>query len=427
MKKMGDESVKRAATRGDAAERHAIVLSGGGANGAYALGVMEALFGGEWCRGRGAVVEASIFTGTSVGAYTAAIMASLFEISCLDAVRLIRRLWLDEIAEKSSGRNGVYRVRGDIRPLWSGLATRDFPLLRNSAKDLFSWSRDLLWRGADLTFSEDTLVQKFLGLFNMENALSTGPLKRLIARTVDVRRLLDPRARAVSVITTNWDVRRPVIFHNRPNENLELSLNEYEYRRFTAESVPLALQASTAIPGLISAVKIGEDYFVDGGVLMNAPLYPAIDAGGTVLHVIQLSPKPQPLAVGQSSSMMDVLEGMVVTTPDNQLRADLRLAARRKDAAAAARAVRRLLDDNAELAFREDSRDQEHIDTFLKRYADKPPITIHNYSPGNHPRDKLLGGIGGFLDFRRERLVDLIKDGYSAAVEHDCEENGCIL
>jgi len=53
---------------------HAIILSGGSANGAYELGVMEALLGKHCVHCRD--VEPTVFTGTSVGCFNAAVLAS---------------------------------------------------------------------------------------------------------------------------------------------------------------------------------------------------------------------------------------------------------------------------------------------------------------------------------------------------------------
>ena len=59
--------------------KHAVVLSGGGADGAYEVGVMKALFNGKAPRLPGGPVEPDIFTGTSIGAFNAALLVSQWD------------------------------------------------------------------------------------------------------------------------------------------------------------------------------------------------------------------------------------------------------------------------------------------------------------------------------------------------------------
>ena len=57
-------------------ETQAVILSGGGGYGAYEVGIMKALLGGEMAGAGYRRIEPGIFTGTSVGSFNAAIMAS---------------------------------------------------------------------------------------------------------------------------------------------------------------------------------------------------------------------------------------------------------------------------------------------------------------------------------------------------------------
>src|SRR5215510_13305612 len=90
--------------------RHAVVLSGGGANGAYEVGILKALFSGR-CRGVDAPVP-EFFFGTSIGSYNAAFLAAQWEEFGPAAVGNLERAWLEVLAG-DVGRNGVYRFRGD--------------------------------------------------------------------------------------------------------------------------------------------------------------------------------------------------------------------------------------------------------------------------------------------------------------------------
>jgi hypothetical protein len=59
--------------------RQAMVLSGGGANGAYEVGVLKALLTGQSPATEFQPLDPDIFTGTSVGAFNAALLVSLWE------------------------------------------------------------------------------------------------------------------------------------------------------------------------------------------------------------------------------------------------------------------------------------------------------------------------------------------------------------
>src|SRR5262252_4250748 len=89
---------------------HAVVLSGGGANGAYEIGVMEALCSGRAHHGRLEPFTPAVFVGTSVGSYNAAAMVSLSTWGWPAAVRKLRDVWLQRIAGRDDKANGVFRV-----------------------------------------------------------------------------------------------------------------------------------------------------------------------------------------------------------------------------------------------------------------------------------------------------------------------------
>jgi predicted acylesterase/phospholipase RssA len=51
-----------------------------------------------------------------------------------------------------------------------------------------------------------------------------------------------------------------------------------------------AILASAAIPGFFPPTEVGAQPFVDGGVVLNTPLLPAVDAGADILHAIYMDP-----------------------------------------------------------------------------------------------------------------------------------------
>jgi len=51
------------------------------------------------------------------------------------------------------------------------------------------------------------------------------------------------------------------------------------------------LLASSALPGVFPSVLIGNQRFIDGGVVNNMPVVQAVDAGATKIYVLQCGPK----------------------------------------------------------------------------------------------------------------------------------------
>src|SRR5438105_3249165 len=92
----------------------AVVLSGGGAYGAYEVGVMKALLGGEMQGADYRPLNPQIFTGTSVGSFNASVMVAQDGLPPETAASNLEQIWLNDIAERAGGcGNGVYRFRGN--------------------------------------------------------------------------------------------------------------------------------------------------------------------------------------------------------------------------------------------------------------------------------------------------------------------------
>src|SRR4051794_30137290 len=89
---------------------NALILSGGGANGAYEVGVVQAL-----CSGSARVTgyrpfRPDIITGTSIGAFNASVLASHMGGDPHGAADHLKQIWLDEIPRDDSTRhNHVFR------------------------------------------------------------------------------------------------------------------------------------------------------------------------------------------------------------------------------------------------------------------------------------------------------------------------------
>jgi NTE family protein len=91
-----------------------VVLSGGGAFGAYEAGVINALCHGLSPSTNNTPLDAAVFAGTSVGAFNAAVLAMNVG-GPLKSAEALNDLWLHTIPDKGDGRgNSVYRIRGDV-------------------------------------------------------------------------------------------------------------------------------------------------------------------------------------------------------------------------------------------------------------------------------------------------------------------------
>lgn len=67
-------------------------------------------------------------------------------------------------------------------------------------------------------------------------------------------------------------------------------------RWFTEGPLVPAVLASCAVPGLLPAVRLGDEHFIDGGVIDSIPVRRAIDAGATTIYVLQVGRIEQPLS-----------------------------------------------------------------------------------------------------------------------------------
>lgn len=383
--------------------RHALILSGGGANGAYEIGVMEALLTGRWQRGRRDPVSPSIFTGTSVGSFSAAAMVSLSSWGWPAAIRQLREVWLERVAQTDERANGVFRLRRASLP-----------------DEVGAFAASWLQRAADLAFSSESPGRRLLRSFDFSNLISVAPLKSLIDDTIDERRLLHTDSK-LRIVASNVETGDPEVFYNAlgQRETDQRSEHDYNLRPLTASNAKSAILASTAIPVLFPRVKIDDGFFVDGGVVMNTPLIPAMEAGATVLHVIQLESKLGAVPLGRAPSAIEAMEGILSATPARLIKGDVRHATLERELIHIARELRR---EPRHRSGPGAAGGNGRLRAFVEEYAERPIIEIHRYFP-----QEAIGGAVGLLDFRRHRLIDLIELGFQNTVEHDCEANGCVV
>lgn len=383
-----------------------LVLSGGGAFAAYEVGVLRALTEGRSAATGHRPLDPRVVTGTSAGAYNAALLTARAGRPPAEMVAEVERVWRERVTGGPCG-NGVYRWRGSplnflelgclvenpFRFFWERVEDVSF-LFDLSAR----WAVNFLGRpgGKDQE-------QRMLEVINLSDFISTHPFPRLIDDTVDFE-ALGRAGVAVRCIATDWNTGELRVFGN---EDMSPSRG------------PLVVMASSSIPGLFSPVAIPPSWFVDGGVLMNTPLAPAIHAGADELHVIFLDPEIRQIPVRDRETTLGTFQRTLAIAMAGIMRRDVEAAQRINRGLDLYRRYREgeLPEDAGEL-----HQVIEQVASRLRSDRAYRMLTIHCYRPR-----ELLGGPLGILRFERGFIEELIQRGYRDALHHDCLEAGCVL
>ena len=388
--------------------KHGLVLSGGGAYGAFGVGVMKALFAGKSPGTGYTPLEASVLTGTSIGAFNAAYLVSQPGRPSLSTLEQLEQVWLTQMADTSeSCGNGVYRIRGDpvtyLDPrCFAKNPTRSFA---EAAADTAFFAQDLFKRGVKFFEVPGGLAQRAAELIDISAIFSLEPFKQLLSRVVSLEGIRDSTSK-VDIAATNWTTGDLRLFRNHD------PVDEITYE---------AILASTALPGVFPPVELEGRPYVDGGVSMNTPLLPAIQAGAETIYVIYLVPQPKDVPVERLPDTLDtiyrqqIIEWDIKTDEDTQTVRWIN-----KGLEVIERAAR------GELLSDEQLRDFIRVAGVIEeRYRKGKPyklLTVHNYRPWHETGQALK-----LLNFKLENITELIERGFKDAVEHDCVANNCVL
>ena len=244
--------------------RIGIVLSGGGSRGAYEAGIIHYLRT-DLAKKLGRHVPIDIVSGTSVGAINAAFLAATMTDP-------------DSQAEQ-------------INSAWRALQLEELISLR--ARDVLRATRMLL--GADPPPPPP-------GSFRYGGMLDTSGLERFVIRTIPWRgidrSLRERHMHAISVSATHVGTGHTVVFLSSAEPVPREWSRDPFVRHRAARIGPRHVLASAAIPMLFPAVKIGEEFFTDGGLRQNTPMSPAIRLGADRLLLISLRHvAPEPKAI----------------------------------------------------------------------------------------------------------------------------------
>jgi len=216
--------------RPDRCGRIALIFQGGGALGAYQAGVYEALHEEG--------IEPDWVTGVSIGAINAAIIAGNSRARRLDR---LREFW-NRITDRKIWH---YTPDGDV-----------YRQMRNATSSFMTMSM------GQPGFFKPHQVSPWLSPSGAKTATSyycSLPLKATLEDLVDFslinERVIRFAVGAVNVLSGNF-----IYFDNRAEE-----------------IIPEHVMSSGALPPALPMIKIGTDYYWDGGIVSNTPLRHLLD------------------------------------------------------------------------------------------------------------------------------------------------------
>ena len=388
----------------------ALVLSGGGAFGAYEVGVIQALYSAGCPSTAGVALDPGVFVGTSVGNFNAAILAMDNQGGPQASVNHLRDIWINRIADNGDGRgNGVYRIRGGIHhyldPRIPGSPLEQMGRFLNDTRILGNFAIRGLQK---MLTGEGQILHRAASVIDISLLLDVEPFRRLVESLIDPYTLLHSK-KNLCVAATNWSTGEA---------------EPYEFRDHIGSNAQAwdAIRASAAIPCLFPPVWMLNNYFIDGGVVMNTPIKPAIDNCADELHVISLDPSIPELPGAYADNTWDAFNRVYTAMVDARITADIALAKAVNDGIS----VMERVEAGEHVTGSDGKRFVATADLIYRKLnaTGKLPrkLTIHRYYP-----KKPLGGLLGMLNFDRSAIDEMIAQGYDEACNHDCRHNGCVI
>lgn len=252
---------------GDDHRRLALVLTGGGARGAYQAGVLRGIAD---LLPRGSPCPFTVLTGASAGAINAIALGA----GSADFRAATERLW-DTWANLASRR--VFR--SDVASL-AFIATH--------------WLKDLALGG-------------LLGTSRSTHLLDTAPLRRLLGHELDFPSLRESvragRVHAVAISATNYGSGAAVTFFEA-----EEGVRPWARNARVGVRTSLSLEhvmASAAIPVFFPPEPLGGTFWGDGCIRLSAPLSAAIHLGAD--HVLAIGVRMSPTGANLHAHAMQAL------------------------------------------------------------------------------------------------------------------------
>ncbi len=392
----------------------AVVLSGGGAHGAYEVGVLKALVRGDGPQLAGHPFEPRIYTGTSIGAINSAILTSAGGDGVGEALKFLEHVWMKRLAgTRANCGNGAYRFRGDLQRYLDPACLMKNPLLPMTELlgDGSFLSRELVRRMQHFAGSSGPLPVRLLELPDVSNLIDCSPLNRLIREVVDLETVRQSALKC-RIVSTDWRHAQPKVF-----ANADLS---------DAHGHDVIV-SSGSLPGLMPPVEIDGELYVDGCVVLNTPLSPVFkardpDTRRLVLHVVYLDPHVEDIPFPELPNTISTISRLSSIFLSRSFKSDIGKAARVNRRLRDFRRLRRVIRRSRvgrTATLRKFS--EAELAELEKKVENRVAVEIHRYRPATGLASTVLG----ILDFRRRRLAELVARGDEDARDHDCEASGC--
>jgi predicted acylesterase/phospholipase RssA len=274
----------------------ALVLSGGGAHGAYEAGVAHALMQRE---------SFDLLCGVSIGAINAGLLST-------GEAGAIEYFWREAFPTKAP----------ELFP--------HIPRLREAIQQVVSIGQGNALRDALRIARAATLFPFIRNLGNIHRH-SVAMIAAELSKMLDFSR----RRHALLVGATNVSRGAAAVFQadgtsiRIPAHRAE-RVRKTEHRAMTAENFVMLLVASSAMPGLFSPIDLafGDEHalYADGCLIHNSPLALAIDHGATDITVVFVDPEHSDGIGAQTPDMAHMAYNIVTLWQQRMLDYELRLA-----------------------------------------------------------------------------------------------------
>lgn len=386
-----------------------VVLSGGGANGAYEVGVLKALTQGASPVTGYRPLKVDIYSGASVGAYNAAVIVGC-SLSDLAAVRHLEDIWRRRLSTSPGDPHPVFRLRGNALNITENLR-HPFKSACQFADDMLYYTREFLDRGL-IALDLDGLPIYNLGYFiDPAIFLSIEPFAKLIRETVELRGVRSS-SKILIVTAADW---KSGVAKNFINASFKDPVGHD------------LVAASSAVPLIAEQIVVDGKPYVDGGVVSNTPSTLPLQFGAGQLHIIVPEARPEFIPFPPRQNVMNTLYRMMQISWDGVLESNSRiersldlmrhLRSTLSGNEAACQAIEGIMLEVTRWTGDHD----EPIHDLIKNMLTIAP-DVHVYRP-----TKELNVKGGFMNFQKQRISRLIELGYQDAVHHNCEIAGCTL
>jgi predicted acylesterase/phospholipase RssA len=272
----------------------ALVLSGGGAHGAYEAGVATSLLARE---------SYDIICGVSIGAINAALIAAGRTDDALG------RFWHEELPSRAHS----------LFP--------HVPRLRRLINHVGSIRQGNRWRNV-MSAARAASALPFLGRLGYFHKESLQACADALAQMVDLSQL------RVSLLigATNASRASAAVFRAFAGETpaLERGARLTEYHDLTNETFVMALLASSAMPGLFSPIELKfngtPDLYADGCIVHTSPLGLAIDNGASEVTVVFVDRERDSKSAGASLGLSEMAYNIATLWQQRLLDYELRIA-----------------------------------------------------------------------------------------------------